>query len=184
MTLPFRTKSCLSLRSSQPGHMHGHQRSRMMTDVMIINWFKNCTLLTPHLSFGLLKNNLVSPMLCARVSDAVLDLKTVAANQLKEVDDEATEGALVGLDTGSGCELKTDVRILPTVSMGKGDLGNEKWYHFIRLSLGPTRNTSKPTCHGCSFNLGGRTVGLRGKSSQVTIMFCIFLWLLKFTVSL
>ena len=57
-------------------------------------------------------------MLCARVSDAVLDLKTVAANQLKEVDDEATEGALVGLDTGSGCELKTDVRILPTVSMG------------------------------------------------------------------
>ena len=79
-------------------------------------------------------------MLCARVSDAVLDLKTVAANQLKEVDDEATEGALVGLDTGSGCELKTDVRILPTVSMGKGVLGNEKWYHFIRLCLGPTRN--------------------------------------------
>ena len=90
-----------------------------------------CTLI----SFGLLKNNRpslsVSPMLCARVSDAVLDLKTVAANQLKEVDDEATEGALVGLDTGSGCELKTDVRILPTVSMGKGDLGKVVLILFV-----------------------------------------------------
>ena len=55
-----------------------------------------------------------------RVSGAISDLSSTVRSQARALEDDDVVGRL--LDQSTEKELTTDVRVLPTVSMGKGHL--------------------------------------------------------------